>query len=298
MGAAPDLALGGMTVHRIVDMDPFVLPLDMMPDADPAALEPHRAALAGHVDLDARTVLLAVQSHVVRVAGQTILVDTCVGEDKPRPARPEWNRRTAGGYLERLAAAGLRPQDIDVVMCSHLHVDHVGWNTRLVDGRWVPTFPRARYVMGHAELAHWQAVVAKDPGVNHGCYTDSVLPVVEAGQASPVDPGDTIADGATIVPLFGHTPGQIGLRVEAGGRPAFFCGDAVHTPAQIFEPDWSTRFCTDPARAAVSRRALLERVCDEDAVLVPNHLRGPGLRLQRNGTRYRPTMCGCDGQTA
>lgn len=296
MATPPDLALGKVSVHRVVDLDPFVLPFDMiLPGADPAALAAHRAVLDGHVDLDRNEVLLAIQTHVVRIAGLTILVDTCVGEHKPRPVRPDWNERAATGYLDRLAAAGARPEDVDIVLCTHLHADHVGWNTRLEGGRWVPTFPRARYVMGEGELAHWQATIAKDPTASHGCFTDSVLPVVEAGQAAPIAPGDAIAEGAATIALPGHTPGQIGLRLETGDRPVFFCGDAVHTPAQALEPDWSSRFCTDRARAAATRRALFERVVDEDAVLVPAHLRAAGMRLKRDGSRYRPMMCGCDG---
>jgi glyoxylase-like metal-dependent hydrolase (beta-lactamase superfamily II) len=293
---APDLAIGGVTVHRVVDLDPFVLPFDMLlPGADPKALEPHRALLDGHVDLDAAAVLLAVQTHLVRISGLTILVDTCVGEHKPRAARADWNQRAATGYLDRLAACGARPDQVDVVLCTHLHADHVGWNTVLADGRWVPTFPNARYVMGHAELAHWQGVIARDPTASHGCYTDSVLPVVEAGLAAPVMPGEAIAEGAGTIALPGHTPGQVGLRLETGDRPVFFCGDAVHTPAQALEPDWSSRFCTDREQAAITRKALFERVAEEDAVLVPAHLRAAGMRLRRDGSRYRPAMCGCDG---
>jgi glyoxylase-like metal-dependent hydrolase (beta-lactamase superfamily II) len=296
MTTSPDLALGRTSVHRVIDLDPFALPFDMLlPGADPAALAPFRVDLAGHVDLDALQVLLAIQTHVVRVGGLTILVDTCVGEHKPRPVRPDWHQRAATGYLDRLAAAGARAEDVDIVLCTHLHADHVGWNTVLRDGRWVPTFPRARYVMGHGELAHWQAAVARDPTLSHGCFTDSVLPVVDAGLASPITPGDAIAEGALTLPLPGHTPGQIGLRLETGDRPVFFCGDAVHTPAQAYEPDWSSRFCTDREQAAVTRRALFERVVDEDAVLVPAHLRAAGMRLKRDGSRFRPTMCGCDG---
>ncbi len=298
--AAPDLAIGGVTVQRVIDLDPFALPLGFLfPKAEAAALEADRALLVGHVDLDAGAALLAVQSHVLRVGGRTILVDTCVGEMKPRPRRAEWDRRKGSGYLERLAAAGCRPEDVDIVLCTHLHADHVGWNTQLVDGRWVPTFPKARYLMGRAELAHWQGEIARDPSASHGAYLDSVLPVVEAGQATTVEPGEAIADGATILPLPGHTPGQVGLDVDTGaGTRLVVCGDAIHSPAQVLRPEWSSAFCCDGGEAEATRRGLLERASGEDVVLLPAHLRAAGMRVGRRGGGFRPAFCGCDGQIA
>ncbi len=295
--AAPDLAIGGVTVHRVIDMDPFVLPLNfILPQAERAVLDAERALLKDHVDFDANTILLAVQSHLVRAGGITILVDTCVGEMKPRPRRSEWDRRAASGYIARLAAAGCRPEDVDVVLCTHLHVDHVGWNTQLRDGRWVPTFPKARYLMGRADLDHWTAEAARDPAVNHGSFADSVLPVIESGQADRVDPGHVVADGASILPLPGHTPGQVGLDVEtASGTRLVVCGDAIHTPVQVLRPEWSSGFCSDPTQAAATRRGLLERAASDDVVLIPAHLRAPGMRVRRPGGQFRPVFCGCDG---
>lgn len=296
--AAPDLAIGDVSVHRVIDLDPFALPLGFLfPDAAAAALEAHRAELAGHVDLDAGTVLLAVQTHVVRTGGLTILVDTCVGEGKPRPRRAEWNDRAASGYLDRLAAAGCRPEDVDVVMCTHLHADHVGWNTRREDGRWVPTFPRARYVMGRADLEHWSAETARDPSIGHGSFLDSVLPIVEAGRAVPVQPGDDIAGNAAVIPLPGHSPGQVGLDVAtSAGTRLVFCGDAIHSPAQVIRPEWSSAFCCDAGVARDTRTGLLERAAADDVILIPAHLRSAGLRVHRTGGGFRPACCGRDGR--
>ena len=297
---APDLSIGGVTVHRVVDMDPFALPLNfILPRAERRALDEERALLEGHVDFASNDILLAVQSHLVRAGGLNILVDTCVGEMKPRPRRAEWDRRAASGYIGRLAAAGCRPEDVDVVLCTHLHVDHVGWNTQLRDGRWVPTFPKARYVMGRADLDHWTAEFARDPSVNHGSFADSVLPVIAAGQAEPVDPGHVVADGASILPLPGHTPGQVGLDVAtAGGTRLIVCGDAIHSPVQVLRPEWSSAFCSDPAQAAATRTELLERAVSDDVVLIPAHLRASGMRVRRLGGRFRPMFCGCDGAAA
>src|SRR5690349_21673030 len=137
---------GTASVHRVIDLDPFTIPLGFIfPGATIEALAPYKDLLAPiHVDFDNGAALIAIQSHLIRFGGKTILLDACVGEHKARPLRPDWNQRTATSYLANLAAAGVTPDDIDIVMCTHLHADHVGWNTRLESGRWVPTFPKAR----------------------------------------------------------------------------------------------------------------------------------------------------------
>ena len=153
--------------------------------------------LAGqHFDFTTGKVLLVIQSHLVRFAGKTILIDACVGEHKSRPLRPEWNLRTGTQYLANLAAAGCTPEDIDIVMCTHLHADHLGWNTRLKSGRWVPTFPNARYVMTQRDIDQRAQDTAQSPQANHGSYQDSVLPVLDAGLVKTAKPGDEIVDGA------------------------------------------------------------------------------------------------------
>jgi glyoxylase-like metal-dependent hydrolase (beta-lactamase superfamily II) len=264
-----------ISIHRIVDLDLFAIPLEtIFPDGRIAALNPFAEALADrHVDFAAGKVLLTIQSHLLRFGGKTVLIDTCVGEHKARPLRPEWNQRSATGYLANLAAAGCAPQDIDIVMCTHLHADHVGWNTRLESGRWVPTFPNARYVMSQREIDQRAQEAANSPAANHGSFQDSVLPILNAGLAQVQKPGDRIVDDALIVDLAGHAPGQIGLDVAAG-RDAHF----------LFWPDWSSGFCLDRVQAAQTRRALLRRAADEDLRLVPGHLRGMTMRVaERNG---------------
>ena len=209
---------GSATVSRIIDLDPFALPLAFLfPDATLEALGPAKDMLAGtHIDWAHGTILLAVQSHLIRFGGKTILLDACVGEHKPRPARPEWHQRSGTNYLANLAAAGCTPDDIDIVMCTHLHADHVGWNTRLDSGRWVPTFANARYLMSQTEIDHRASEAAAKPQANHGSFQDSVLPVVERGLVTTVEAGDEIVDGTRLLALPGHAPGQIGLEIGAG----------------------------------------------------------------------------------
>jgi glyoxylase-like metal-dependent hydrolase (beta-lactamase superfamily II) len=290
-GAAP-LIVDGITVHRIVDIDPFALALDFLfPDATIEALAPHAALLDGaHVDFAGGKILLAVQSHLVRVGGMTILVDACVGEQKSRPARPDWHQRKATDYLRNLAAAGYTPADIDVVMCTHLHADHVGWNTVLETGRWVPTFPNARYVMSQREADFRATQAAASQQADHGSFRDSVLPILDAGLAVMVDAGDEITDSTRIVALPGHAPGQIGIELAAGATRLLFCGDAVHSPAQVICPEWSSRFCHDPALAQTTRRALLERCAGDDFLLLPAHLRAGAMRISDHPDGFRPTF--------
>jgi len=291
----PALTLGKTTIHRVIDLDPFAIPLDtIFPGATLAPLSPATALLADrHVDFAEGKVLLAIQSHLLRFAGKTILIDACVGEHKSRPMRPEWNERLGTRYIANLAAAGCAPEDVDIVMCTHLHADHVGWNTTLRSGRWVPTFPKARYVMSQREIDQRTREAAESAQANHGSYQDSVLPVLELGLVTVVRAGDEIAEGAKIVPLPGHAPGQIGLDVAAGaGSRVLFCGDAIHSPVQVFHPDWSSRFCLDAAQAAATRQTLLQRAANEDVLLLPAHLRAAGMRIEGRHSGFVPAIEG------
>jgi len=282
-------------MHRIVDLDPFVLPLDFLfPDADIAMIRDAEPVLAPHhVDYDQGLVLLGIHSLLLRTATLNILIDTCVGEHKPRPRRPEWHERAGGAFLERLGAAGVGSDEVDIVLCTHLHADHVGWNTRLWNGRWVPTFPKARYLIGRRELAYWQDKEATEPGKhNHGSYADSVLPIIEAGQCELVDDGFELARGLTLLPLPGHSPGQMGLCLDCGaGTEAYLCGDAIHSPVQVLQPQWASAFCSDPAGAVRVRRMLLERAVGVNALIVPTHIRqAHGMRVERRGSGYHPVF--------
>ena len=160
-------------------------------------------AEAGAIDAN-DVLILCFQSYIVKTPHHTILVDSCIGNDKPRPLRPKWNMKTDNTYMRALATAGFSVDDIDYVMCTHLHVDHVGWNTRLENGRWVPTFPNARYVFGKTEFDYWTEQHAKTEVAPFG---DSVLPVVEARRAEIVRHDYEIGDHVRILPTPGHTPG-------------------------------------------------------------------------------------------
>jgi glyoxylase-like metal-dependent hydrolase (beta-lactamase superfamily II) len=283
---------GKATIQRIVDIDPFALQLSfLLPGASLEALGDHKGALGGqHVDWANGAILLAVQSHLVRAGGKTILIDTCVGEHKQRPARAEWHNRASTRYLANLKACGCTPDDVDIVMCTHLHADHVGWNTRLDNGQWVPTFPKARYLMSLREVEQRATEAAARPEANDGSYQDSVLPVLDRGAATFVDAGDEIVDGGTILALPGHAPGQIGLELREGDGTDVFCGDAIHSPVQVFRPEWSSAFCHDKAQAERTRRALLARAAGEDLRLIPAHLRGRIMRVREAAGGFVPVI--------
>jgi glyoxylase-like metal-dependent hydrolase (beta-lactamase superfamily II) len=233
--------------------------------------------------LDAQDVLiLCFQSYVVKTPHHTILVDSCIGNDKPRP-RPKWNMRSDDTYMRALAAAGISAGEIDFVMCTHLHPDHVGWNTRLENGRWVPTFPSAPYVFAKSEFDFWTEQHAKAPVPP---FNDSVLPVVEARRADIVRDDYEIGDHARILPTPGHTPGHVAFGFGRGSDDAVVSGDLMHSPLQARYPELSVKFDVDHAQAARTRRDFLERYCDTDTLCCTAHFPSPSagkIRRWRNG---------------
>lgn len=279
-------------IRPIIDEDCFEINLThIFPAADPARLAGEEHWLCPeHLDPAMAKVRLGMKSWLVRAGGRTILVDTCIGQHKKRPRHAAWHRRTSDRLLRELAAIGLAPEDIDIVLCTHLHADHVGWNTRLLDGRWVPTFPNARYALSRREAEDWRVrAAASDEPVNHGAYVDSILPVVEHGLAFYVAAGDDLADGVTIEALPGHTIDHFGLHVRRREGGALFCGDAIHSPLQLRVPEWTSAFCGDPQLAIATRIAMLDRAADEGFELFPAHFRGSGsLRVRRDGGAFRP----------
>ncbi|MGY4431495.1 glyoxylase-like metal-dependent hydrolase (beta-lactamase superfamily II) [Bradyrhizobium sp. F1.13.1] len=233
---------------------------------------------------DSDTLMLCFQSYVIKTPNHTILVDSCIGNDKPRPQRPKWNMKTDDTYLRGLNAAGFSPDDIDFVMCTHLHVDHVGWNTRLENGRWVPTFPNARYVFAKQEFDHWTEQNAK---AEVPPFVDSVLPVVEAKRHELVGNDHQIGDHVRILPTPGHTPGHIAITMGHGKDDAVFSGDLMHSPIQTLYPELSVKFDLDQARAAATRRSFLERYCDTDTLCCTAHFPSPSVgKIRRKGSGF------------
>ncbi len=258
----------------------------LMPSFDESLLEQHRELLVPFCFMPATGDLkFSIHSWVVRVGKEAILIDTCNGNDKERP-NFELAHRLNLPYLEKLAALGIAPEDVTMVMCTHLHVDHCGWNTRLKNGKWVPTFPNARYVFSKAEFEQWdpRRHPPVDGDINLGVFEDSVLPVVEAGLADIVDGDCDLNERMRLELAPGHTPGSMVMKLESKGQRAMFAGDTLHSPVQVLRPDWSSGFCLDPVQSAQTRRKLVEYCADYDALLMPAHFPPPhAVRVRRKG---------------
>jgi glyoxylase-like metal-dependent hydrolase (beta-lactamase superfamily II) len=291
--ADANCAVGDITIDRVIDLERLTYPAKMMlPTADEAELRRLAAEMGSRI-IDPATMLVALSFHayLVRTPKHTILVDTCCGNDKERPQRVDWHRRD-GSFLNNLRARGVEPEDIDFVMCTHLHADHVGWNTKLVDGEWVPTFPNAQYLFAEKEYRHWvQCQAESDEPILHGSHADSVLPVVESGQAKLVATDHEIETGVYFQPAFGHTPGTIVLHVDAREAKAVVCGDVMHHPSQVVHPEWSSAFCDNPVQSAKTRRELLDRIAGTGTLVLPAHFLAPYYGpVERDGEGFRTVI--------
>ena len=283
--------LGDTTIDRVLEFERPLFPLlFLFPNANEAALERHRRWLEPDL-LEPGTGLFVLATHtfVVRTPRHLILVDTCTGNDKQRPKQKHRYHMNTYPYLERLAALGVTPEQVDYVLCTHLHVDHVGWNTMLLDGRWVPTFPRAKYLIARQEWTYWEQHFSSPTGaVDYPYYEDSILPVMAAGQVELVDRDYRIEDHAWLEPTPGHTPGHVCLHITGGGRDAVLSGDLMHPPVQCAEPDWCSGFCVDVAHSQRTRRAFLDRYAETDALIMPAHFPTPTAgRIERAGDAWR-----------
>jgi len=277
---------GDLTIHRIIEQETTFLPaLDLLPGLTADVLAENRPWLreAGAID-ENDVLILCFQSYIVKTPHHTILVDSCIGNDKPRPLRPKWNMKTDGTYMRGLATAGFSVDEIDFVMCTHLHVDHVGWNTRLEEGRWVPTVPNARYVFGKTEFDYWTEQNAKAEVPPFG---DSVLPIVEAKKAEIVRDDFEIGDHVRILSTPGHTPGHVAFSFGRGRDAAVTSGDLMHSPLQARYPELSAKFDVDQLQAATTRRNFMERYCDTDTVCCTAHFPSPSAgRIRRWGDGF------------
>jgi glyoxylase-like metal-dependent hydrolase (beta-lactamase superfamily II) len=231
---------------------------------------------------------VSIHSWLLRTPSHTILIDTCGGNAKVRPASPRFHQLNTP-YLERLQAAGVAPGDVDYVICTHFHVDHVGWNTRLVEGRWVPTFPKATYILSRieCEARDPRRDPSKAPTPGNLIFLDSVLPVIEAGQARLVEGDERILEGIGLMPTHGHSPGQMAVRVQSRGEEGMFIGDVMHHPLQIYNPGWNSRFCEDAETARRTRLRVLGHCADHDSLMLPAHFARPHCgKVVRRGERF------------
>ncbi len=273
--------IGDVTITAVVESEGPTPGPFLFEQATPEAvlrhdwLRPHFADERGR--LMARVQLLVVESEGVRIA-----VDTCVGNDKERHL-PAWHLRQLP-FLDWMTAAGCPPESIDLVACTHLHVDHVGWNTRLVDGRWVPTFPQARYVFGRTEYEHWKA----EPQADGDVFGDSVQPVFDAGLVDLVDDGHQLTSEVSYEPTPGHTPGHQSVRIRSRGGEGVITGDLIHHPILAAEPTWASRFDSDAEAARVTRQRFMAEQADRGCLVIGTHFASPTAgRFVRDGELFR-----------
>jgi glyoxylase-like metal-dependent hydrolase (beta-lactamase superfamily II) len=228
---------------------------------------------------------MSIHALVIEAPSRRMIVDTCLGNDKQGRGVPTWNN-LSGPFLRDLAAAGFARESIDTVMCTHLHVDHVGWNTMLVDGKWVPTFPNARYLMGAKEFAYWRDQRENEELIS--VFSDSVRPVFEAGLVDLVETDHRISPEVSFVPTLGHTPGHVSVRISSKGEEALITGDFVHHPCQMARPDWAATVDYDQAASTETRRDVFGRLAGTPTLVIGTHFAGATAgRVVRDGDAFR-----------
>jgi glyoxylase-like metal-dependent hydrolase (beta-lactamase superfamily II) len=278
-----------LTIQSVQEQEWDSVALDfMLRDVSQEAFAATRTALdARFVNLATGLLRMSFHSLVLRTPQGNVLIDTCVGNHKERPLIQPWHQQTFP-YLQRLTQLQLAPTDIDYVCCTHFHADHVGWNTRLDNGTWVPTFPNARYLFAEPEVRYWEQVHKDNPEhIFTQSWNDSVLPVIEAKQADIVSPEHEIVTGVQLRPAFGHSPGNVVINVSSGQDKAVLSGDVLHHPVQIERPDWNSVFDQDPDMAQATRTALVADVADGRTHLIGAHFAGPAaLRVTEQGGRF------------
>lgn len=277
--------IGAVTVTRIVET---VLPVPAGPDNSflvQATAEELRKLpwLYPHFVTADDVMLLSIHALLVEAPGLRLVVDTCIGNDKPRGLLG--GRGLATPFLARMAEAGWSRDSVDAVVCTHLHVDHVGWNTMIEGDTWVPTFPKARYLFGRIEFDHWNAFEEDN---QRQIMADSVQPILDAGLADLVELDHRLSDEVRLIPTTGHTPGHVSVGIESQGQRAVITGDMTHHPCQLAHPEWSPLFDSDPVAAAQTRARLFGEWADADLLVIGTHYAGPTAgRVRREGDVFR-----------
>ncbi|HOB92476.1 MAG TPA: MBL fold metallo-hydrolase [Aquabacterium sp.] len=271
--------IGQVRITQVVEAGPSPTSTKFLFKDPPADLVQQHGWLLPHFASADGKLLMSVHAFVIESAGRTIVVDTCVGNDKPRQ-NPGWNRLQTN-FLADLSAAGFAPERIDTVLCTHLHVDHVGWNTRWDGSRWVPTFPRARYLFARTEWAHWAAeaearrAASPDAGPEDDVFGDSVQPILDAGLADLVAMDHRLTDEVWLEPTPGHTPGHVSVRISSGAQQAVITGDLMHHPIQCSEPDRLVKFDSDAQMARDTRRRFLACCAADRSLVLGTHFAHP-----------------------
>lgn len=272
--------VGDVKITQIVELTTASLGPHLLPQATPEVLNAI-PWMSPFTDEDGR-LILSMHSLILESQGQTIMVDTCVGNDKQRNY-PRWNLMQ-GDFLDKFSDAGFVTDQIDTVLCTHMHVDHVGWNTRLIDDRWVPTFGRANYLFAEEEWAHWRVEEQEYGPV----IEDSVQPIFDAGKAVLVGQNHVVTDEVALKPTPGHTPGHVSIHIKSRGEEAVITGDMIHHPCQIRHPDWSSLADWHAEKAADTRESFVKEFVDRPVLIIGTHFAGPTAgHIVTDGDTYR-----------
>ncbi|HXQ09904.1 MAG TPA: MBL fold metallo-hydrolase [Caulobacteraceae bacterium] len=277
--------VGRVKITRIVEMElvtrwredrPFIV------EATPEAVKA-TTWLYPHFINDEGSLLVSIHALLVEAPGLNLVVDTCIGNDR--------NRAFLGGrslstpFLDHLKEAGWSRDVVDMVVCTQLHVDHVGWNTMLENGKWVLTFPNARYLIGKREFEHW---IGEGDVEQQAILSDSIVPIMDAGRAELVELDHVISPEIRLTPTTGHTPGHVSVMIESQGETAMITGDIMHHPVQMAHPDWAPSFDSDKDAAIATRNRVLGEVADQPILVIGTHFAAPTAgRVRRDGDAYR-----------
>lgn len=277
--------VGAVKITRVVEMEmpvPAGEKGGFIPDATPLALRAIPWLYPNFVN-EQDQMLLSIHALLIEAPGLRLVVDTCIGNDKPRGL--SGGKSLSTNFLQAFEAAGWTRDSVDAVICTHMHVDHVGWNTMLVDGRFVPTFPKARYLFGRVEFDHW---TSEGEDEQQAILADSVQPIVDAGLAEFVSLDHVVSPHVRLVPTTGHTPGHVSVMIESEGQSAVITGDMSHHPCQMAHPDWSTSFDSDRNAAAVTRARMFAEWADAAHLVIGTHYAAPTAgHICRDGTGFR-----------
>lgn len=276
--------IGDVTVTKVIELEATGGSRFLLPQATREAIQPI-AWLRPHFADEEGRLRMSIHTFLVETPDRRIVVDTCLGNDKENRHIPTWNNLQTR-FLSDIAEAGYPRESIDTVLCTHLHVDHVGWNTMKVGGSWVPTFPNARYLMGRTEFHHWSAVSDR-PDMKF-ILADSVTPVMEAGLVDLVDTDHRLCPEISLIPTVGHTPGHVSVRISSRGEEALITGDFMHHPCQIAHPEWSTNADSDRDQGIRTRLAMFEQLAGTPTLVIGTHFAGATAgHIVRDGDGYR-----------
>jgi glyoxylase-like metal-dependent hydrolase (beta-lactamase superfamily II) len=273
--------IGRVTVTKVTEIESvghtkFLLPHATLDEVKKIHwLSPHFANDEGYLKM-------SIHSLIMDTGSRRILIDTCIGNDKQDRSIPVWNNLNTP-YLQLLVQAGYPPESIDTVFCTHLHVDHVGWNTKLVNGRWVPTFPNARYIFGRFEFDFWNK--HRENPMTAAVLEDSILPIVNSGRATFIENGDALCKEMSVFPTPGHSPGHLSVRVVSDGEEGVLTGDVAHNPCQMAHVDWASTFDTDTKQSTNTRQELFSHLSNNGALVIGGHY--DAGRIKKDGDAFR-----------